>query len=132
MKALNHSRQRDAIYNFLLSTKEHPTAEVVFQKVQEEYPKISLGTVYRNLALLEEIGQVQKIPSFDSKDHYDADISEHPHFECRCCGGVYDVKMDNLDFLKTLAANEIGGEIEKTQVVFFGKCEKCVESENNS
>jgi len=62
MKTLNYSRQREAIYNYLLSTKTHPTAEAVYQVVQQDYPKISLATVYRNLALLEETGQVQRIP----------------------------------------------------------------------
>ena len=71
MKTLNYSRQREAIYNYLLSTKKHPTAETIFQAVQQDYPKISLATVYRNLTVLEEAGQVQRIPCNDAKDHYD-------------------------------------------------------------
>ena len=90
MKTLNYSRQREAIYNYLLSTKTHPTAEAVYQVVQQDYPKISLATVYRNLALLEETGQVQRIPCNDAKDHYDANIMEHPHFVCNSCNCVLD------------------------------------------
>ncbi len=131
MKTLNYSRQREAIYQYLMSTKTHPTAEAVYKEVQAEFPKISLGTVYRNLALLEETGQVQKIPSYDAKEHYDANINEHPHFQCRCCGRVIDLEMDNLDFLKTLAGRDFGGEIEHTQLVFFGKCDECKENDNN-
>ena len=98
MKTLNYSRQREAIYNYLLSTKKHPTAETIFQAVQQDYPKISLATVYRNLTVLEETGQVQRIPCNDAKDHYDANTAEHPHFVCNYCQSVLDLEMDNLEF----------------------------------
>lgn len=132
MKTLNYSRQREAIYNYLMKTKEHPTAEAIFQGVQKEFPKISLGTIYRNLTLLEETGQIQKIPSNDSKDHFDANIMEHPHFVCGQCGAVIDLDMDNLEFLKTLANQGFDGKVEKSQLVFFGKCGKCSKIDNNS
>lgn len=132
MKTLNYSRQREAIYNYLMGTKEHPTAEAIFQGVQKDFPKISLGTVYRNLSLLEETGMIQKIPSNDAKDHYDANVFEHPHFICRECGAVIDLEMDNLEFLKTLANQGFEGEIEKSQLVFFGKCGSCIQNNNNS
>ena len=54
MKTYNYSRQREAIYRFLLHRKDHPTAETIYQHVRQEYPRISLGTIYRNLSLLEE------------------------------------------------------------------------------
>lgn len=63
MKTYNYSRQREAIYRFLLHRKDHPTAETIYQHVRQEYPRISLGTIYRNLSLLEETGQIQKVPS---------------------------------------------------------------------
>ena len=135
MKTLNYSRQREAIYNYLLSTKKHPTAETIFQAVQQDYPKISLATVYRNLTVLEETGQVQRIPCNDAKDHYDANTAEHPHFVCNYCQSVLDLEMDNLEFLHTLANQGFGGTIEQSQVVFFGKCPACLDKEktnNNS
>ena len=58
---LKHSKQRDAILEFLMTRKDHPTADTVYQNVREQFPNISLGTVYRNLTLLAEIGQIQKI-----------------------------------------------------------------------
>ncbi len=132
MKSLNRSRQRDAICAYLMNTDEHPTAETIYRHVKEQYPKISLGTVYRNLALLEEIGEVQRIPSADSREHYDGNTSDHPHFQCRCCGRVIDLPMDNLDFLRTLAAGSVEGEIDKTMLLFFGLCKNCKENNNNS
>ena len=76
---LKHSKQRDAIKNFLMTRKDHPTADVVYTKVREEFPNISLGTVYRNLTLLSEIGEITRIRVGDGIDHFDADISLHYH-----------------------------------------------------
>ena len=125
MKTRNYSRQREAIYEFLVHRKDHPTAETIFQHVREEYPRISLGTVYRNLSLLEEMGQVQKVPSDDSRDHYDADVSGHPHFICTSCHSVIDLKMDDLNFLNTLASQNFDGEIRRNQLTFYGLCHDC-------
>lgn len=132
MKALNHSRQREAIYEFLMNSREHPTADAIFHGIQEQYPKISLGTVYRNLALLEETGRIQKIPSNDAKDHYDADTKEHPHFICNMCGAVIDLEADNPEWYRFFSWKDFEGEIESSQHLFFGKCKECSKNKNNS
>ena len=82
---MNYSRQRESIKQYLMSTKEHPTAEVVYQHVREEFPKISLGTVYRNLTLLVDMGEAKKISTGDGTDRFDGDTSAHSHYYCRCC-----------------------------------------------
>ena len=132
MKTYNYSRQREAIYHFLLHRKDHPTAETIYQHVRQEYPRISLGTIYRNLSLLEETGQIQKVPSDDSRDHYDADISCHPHFVCTRCHRVQDLKMDDLGFLNTLASQRFDGEILRSQLTFYGLCGNCKCSESET
>ena len=63
--ALKYSRQREAIKHYLASTKEHPTADTVYMHVKKEFPNISLGTVYRNLNLLTDIGEAIKISTPD-------------------------------------------------------------------
>ena len=65
MAAIKYSRQREAIKHYLASTKEHPTADTVYLHVKEDFPNISLGTVYRNLNLLTDIGEAIKIPTPD-------------------------------------------------------------------
>lgn len=125
MKSMNYSRQREAIHRFLMSRHDHPTAEMIYQHVKEECPRISLGTVYRNLSLLEENGQIQKIPSDDNREHYDANVACHPHFVCTHCHKVLDLKMDDLSFLNTLANQGFDGIILKNQLVFYGFCSDC-------
>lgn len=69
MATTKHSKQRDAIRNFLISRKDHPTAEVVYANVSKEFPNISLGTVYRNLSFLVDNGQAVKVPCDDGSVH---------------------------------------------------------------
>ena len=70
MAAIKYSRQPEAIKHYLASTKEHPTADTVYLHVKEDFPNISLGTVYRNLNLLTDIGEAIKIPTPDGGDRF--------------------------------------------------------------
>ena len=80
MKTLKYSRHREAILKFLSSRYDHPTAEVIYQNLRAEFPKISLGTVYRNLTVLAETGEIQRIQCGDSSEHFDGVTAQHPHF----------------------------------------------------
>lgn len=131
---MNYSRQRESIKEYLMSTKEHPTADVIYQHVREENPKISLGTVYRNLTLLVELGEVRKISTGDGTDHFDADTSAHSHYFCRCCHRLMDVDVTpSVD--QILAASSAGiGTVEQASLIFTGICKDCVinnETNNN-
>lgn len=126
MKKINHSKQRDAIYDFLCTRKDHPTAEAVYNNLLEEFPKISLGTIYRNLALLVELGKIQKISCSDNSEHYDANVSSHNHFFCKECKSVIDLEMENIDFIETLASKSFSGKIESHHTYFTGICGKCI------
>ncbi len=122
---MNYSRQRESIQKYLMSTKEHPTAEVIFHHVQLEYPKISLGTVYRNLTQLVENGDVRKISTGDGIEHYDADTSAHSHYFCRCCHRVMDLEVTPT-VEQILAASTAGiGTIEHANLLFTGLCREC-------
>jgi Fur family peroxide stress response transcriptional regulator len=132
MKILNRSRQREAIYQCLVGRYDHPTADMIYEEVKNEFPNISLGTVYRNLMLLEEMGKIQRIPSNDTRDHYDGNVSEHPHFICSQCHKVMDLHMEHLEFLHNLVNPEFDGEVERSQLIFFGKCTKCKTNSKNS
>ncbi|SFO09250.1 MULTISPECIES: Fur family transcriptional regulator [unclassified Pseudobutyrivibrio] len=131
---MNYSRQRESIKEYLMSTKEHPTADVIYQHVREENPKISLGTVYRNLTLLVDLGEVRKISTGDGTDHFDADTSAHSHYFCRCCHRLMDVDVTpSVD--QILAASSAGiGTVEQASLLFTGICKDCVinnETNNN-
>ena len=74
MKTLKYSRQRESIKNCLMNRHDHPTADTIYMSMREEFPAISLGTVYRNLNLLVELGEIQKLSLSEGADRFDADI----------------------------------------------------------
>jgi Fur family peroxide stress response transcriptional regulator len=123
---MNYSRQRESIKQYLMSTKEHPTAEVVYQHVREEFPKISLGTVYRNLTLLVDMGEAKKISTGDGTDHFDGDTSAHSHYYCRCCNRIMDLEI-TPSVEQILSASSAGlGTVESANLLFTGVCKECV------
>ena len=134
MAALKYSRQRESIKKYLASTTEHPTADMVYLHIKEEFPNISLGTVYRNLNLLSDIGEAIKITTPDGGDRFDGNVVPHNHFYCKGCRRVLDLKMDMtpLKELNASAQQTFDGLIESSSVLFFGKCQNCLKhsSEN--
>ena len=124
MAALKHSRQRDCIKEFLMSRKDHPTADMVYAHVREEFPHISLGTVYRNLALLSEIGEIRKI-TCNGPDRFDADTSPHYHFTCQTCGSVEDLEFTKEPNFSDVKPLHFSGEITEINLEFSGICGAC-------
>lgn len=122
---LKFSRQREEIKRFLTTRKDHPTADTVYMNVRQAYPSISLGTVYRNLTLLADIGEIARIRVGDGIDHFDADTSPHYHFVCTDCGSVIDLDMDNLDSLTDTAKSGFDGRIAGHVTYFYGTCKAC-------
>ena len=87
-------------------------------------PKLSLGTVYTNLKLFEDLGQVIRVANVNGFERYDADTSEHVHFVCDECGAVIDI-MD-ADIKKAKKACQMGqAKIKNIQIVLHGTCERC-------
>ena len=122
---MNYSRQREAIISFLKARKDHPTAEVIYRHVREEYPHISLTTVYRNLSQLAARGEILRLSVGDGIDHYDYDTSPHNHFICKGCGAVLDLDMKSTDRINQLAAKNFDGIIEGHITYFYGLCPAC-------
>ncbi len=123
--ALKRSKQRDMIKAFLMGRKDHPTADVIYMNVRQQNPNISLGTVYRNLTLLSDIGEIQRLRVGDGVDHFDADTSPHYHFVCTTCGSVIDLEMENIDTINDIAGATFSGKIAGHVTYFYGTCQDC-------
>ncbi len=121
-----HSKQRDSIQAFLAGRTDHPTAEMVYQGVREELPNISLATVYRNLTLLAEMGEINKISTGDGPDRFDAVTTPHNHFQCSRCGSVLDLQMEDISYIDDVAGKSFPGEITGHSVIFRGLCPACM------
>lgn len=125
MAALKFSRQRQAIKEYLMSTKSHPTADMVYAHMRQENPNISLGTVYRNLSLLTEIGEIQRLTCGDGSDRYDATTDLHYHIMCNGCNRVFDLEMEPIKELDRCAEKEFDGEVSGHSILFYGICREC-------
>lgn len=129
--ALKHSKQRDMIKAFLMGRKDHPTADVIYMNVRREFPNISLGTVYRNLTLLADMGEIKRLRVGDGVDHFDADISPHYHFVCTECNSVIDLEMDNIDTIQEIAGAGFDGRIAGHVTYFYGTCGVCTNAHDS-
>ena len=121
----NYSRQREAVLNVLCSTKTHPTAAWIYENVRIQLPNISLGTVYRNLTVLEQEGIIQKIPVGDAREHFDGDVSPHSHFYCELCQQITDIPFNTAGLCKKVE-QEYGVEVESAKYTFIGICKNCL------
>ena len=123
-KKIRHSDVRDKIYEYLCGTKAHPSANMIYNDLKPSIPKLSLGTVYTNLKLFEDLGQVIRVTNVKGFERYDADTSEHVHLVCDECGAVIDI-MD-ADIKKVKKACQAGqAKIKNIQIVLHGTCERC-------
>ena len=134
MAKIRKSCQREALLAELRSRKDHPSAEMLYDALKKEYPHMSLGTVYRNLALLTGLGEIKKIPCAGDSERYDGFTGPHDHFVCRVCGRVVDVMpagaAGNADEEKTAAVHGTAvpseiGDVESHSLTFYGICREC-------
>lgn len=130
MKDLKYSRQRESILECIRNRCDHPTADAIFQSLREDYPKISLGTVYRNLGLLTELGQIKKISCGDGIERYDYKVSEHYHFICKECGKIVDLDAGYPDDINKAAVSDEIAMIESHSLIFYGCCKECYKKSN--
>ena len=128
MATLKYSRQRACIKDYLLKTHEHPTADTVYLHVKEEFPNISLGTVYRNLNLLASMGEAQKIPTPCGGDRFDGRTDFHYHVICNRCGNVSDLELSpaHITEINQLAVRHFNGRIHSHSMIFNGLCPNCL------
>lgn len=125
---IKHSRQREAIRENLMGRYDHPTAETVYTDIKGAFPNISLGTVYRNLSLLSDLGEIQKITTGVGPDRFDGNPKPHCHFQCRKCNCVLDIPFENQEAVNQEAAKNFLGTIEGNSIQFYGLCPDCIET----
>ena len=124
-KALKHSKQRDAILNLLKSVYCHPTADWLHTQLKKDFPNMSLATVYRNLNLLLELGEIIKLDVGDGVDHFDANSGEHCHFICNKCHSVIDINVPSSSHLKIEAENCNDISVTNCSLFLYGNCSNC-------
>ena len=120
------TRQRKIILEELRKVNTHPSADEIYEMVRKHLPRISLGTVYRNLEILSENGQIQKLELGCKLKRFDGIADNHYHIRCLHCDRVVDAPADfdvavNYDLEKATDFKIIGHKLE-----FIGICPDCI------
>ena len=129
MSQTRMTRQRAVILDALRSVRTHPTADEIYGMVRRKLPRISLGTVYRNLDLLSSSGEIGKLERSGLQKRFDGDITPHRHVRCEVCGKVGDI-------FSPIPVPELGKDavpgfsITGVEVEFLGLCDECRVQDN--
>ena len=119
------SKQRQRMLELLRASDNHPTADWLYEHLKKEFPQLSLGTVYRNLAILTEQGLVQKIDFGSTFDRFEARVTPHYHLICEQCRSIEDFDMPIYTEFNDQANAVTDFTIQRHRIEFFGLCQKC-------
>ena len=123
-----YSRQRERIYQAVHASREHPSAQMVYDLLREEMPRLSLGTVYRNLHQMAQEGMLQELEGPTAR--FDACLAPHAHIRCTCCGRVMDLSALE-EPAPVRSAAEAGWQVERYSLMLEGICPACAGTDHN-
>ena len=121
-----YSRQKEEIYRILKDTNIHPIAEWIYKKAKRKIPRLSLGTVYRNLNQLHQKGAIKKFTFGSPLEHFDGNITPHQHFICKRCGKIYDLFLDLEKEIRIKTKKVMKFRVQEIEVEFYGTCSNCL------
>lgn len=122
---IKYSRQRELILKYVKNFPVHPTADEVYTELKKDNPELSLGTVYRNLNLLSELGVLRKIHIDNAKERYDARTDKHSHLLCTVCNRVFDITDEAPDGIEERIYEKYGYIVDDVSLNLKGKCAEC-------
>ena len=120
--------QRIAVLKILASSFNHPSVEQVYDQVKVDFPMTSLGTVYKTVTLLKEMGEILELGFGEDSHRYDgARPDPHPHLICIKCNKIIDGDL-SLDQKSLRSLEQVSGyKILRPQISLFGLCPDCKE-----
>ena len=118
--------QRLAIAEVVINAEDHPSVQQIHERVSEQFPYITLATVYSTLSVLEKKGLIQELP-FQKLSRYDANLEPHANLVCVSCGTVVDTQIgeDQIASLRRELSVKAEFDIASQRVDFYGWCPKC-------
>ena len=119
-----NTKQRAVVLDAVRSLHNHPTSADIYDVVHRDHPNVSRATVYRNLSVLSERGEVLRIPVPNAADRYDFRCDNHFHAKCSRCGGVFDIETEGVDPFARIV-NDYGFQVTGFDLAFSGVCPDC-------
>lgn len=121
---MRYSRQRELVLRQVQSRCDHPTADDIYLSIRDECPGLSLGTVYRSLNGLVDMGRVRRVSIPGKADRFDRILGEHDHLYCTSCGKIEDVVLDKTLIEQSLS-NRQDLSIQSYSLNLYGICSIC-------
>lgn len=131
-KKLKLTPQRIAVYEHLLGTVEHPSAELIYTSLQEKFPTMSLATVYKSLKTLIEVNLIQEINLGEGNFRYDAVVTQHPHIQCVVCNKVDDIMNVPMEKINLEMSSYSDYKILSNKLYFYGICKHCATKQTSA
>ncbi|MBM3839711.1 MAG: transcriptional repressor [Verrucomicrobia bacterium] len=125
---LRFTAQRQHVYDVLLQTRDHPTAEEVFIRARQTIPDISIATVYNCLDALVKCNLVRQVNVDRGATRFCPNMEDHYHFCCDDCGHVYDIDPKQVDGLAQISLPK-GFKLTRREISLKGLCPECVAEE---
>ncbi len=122
---MKHTKQKDLIYNAVVGSHNHPSADDVYNLLKPENPGLSLATVYRNLNTFADKGMLLRIPMPSGGARFDGTLDTHYHMVCERCGQLYDISLDHLNTLTQDVLGQSGFEVHSYNLLIYGVCKNC-------
>ena len=122
------THQRTEIYRLLLQFPDHPSAETIHKRLIQTLPTVSLDTVYRTLATLEQHGLVARIQTPESQARFEAVMQPHHHLICSQCKQIVDFEWPAIDQMVLPKPVSSWGKVESKNIIVYGQCETCLKS----
>jgi Fur family peroxide stress response transcriptional regulator len=119
------SKQRDTILRVVMNSNDHPRADWVYDKVRQEIPNISMGTVYRNLNSLAKSGDIRQLDIADGTSRFDGNTENHYHFRCEECGHIFDLDEPVDQSISERVAENTGFKVYRQRMELIGLCNGC-------
>lgn len=128
---LRATPQRMAIWDYLITSDEHPSAIEIFTRLKPQFPSLSLATVYNTLDVLVGMGLVNALGSIgDDRVHFDANLEPHVNLVCRVCHKVVDTDAACVEDLEAELRLKTGYQVEGSRILYFGTCPECQANSN--
>lgn len=124
-KLLRMTHQREVILDEIKKSRNHPTADELYERIKKKLPRISLATVYRNLEIMSESGLINKLEISGRQKRFDWDLNQHDHIYCVQCHRVDNINLADKKSVALPPEQNHGYKVSGCRVEFYGICPKC-------
>ncbi len=125
VKTTRMTKQKRIILDILRGTSCHPSADWVYEQARKHIPDISLGTVYRNLSVLKEKGEILELNYGSTYSRFDGNPANHYHFFCDNCNSLFDIEIPIHNGLDKMVQDTTGFVVARHRMEFYGVCMEC-------